>query len=204
MSISVLQRFAPICHIDNIGHASGAGSEVDAQRVDEMADEGPNSRKFFLQYYFPPSCVGETGRVVRSGEDFVATIAELSAAPARLARLSAAARIEAARRHSPVATARALADAYRVALSGMKRSRPFHEILGLHARAWFESSVAELMSEGAVRLVASLAAAKGNLAHFRACFPADSSLAGWMPAASQVGGYSPVKSSGSLITRFGA
>ncbi|KAK9901313.1 hypothetical protein WJX75_005944 [Coccomyxa subellipsoidea] len=39
------------------------GSEVDAQRVDEMADEGPNSRKFFLQYYFPPSCVGETGRV---------------------------------------------------------------------------------------------------------------------------------------------
>lgn len=31
--------------------------------MDEMADEGPNSRKFFLQYYFPPSCVGETGRV---------------------------------------------------------------------------------------------------------------------------------------------
>ncbi|MCJ2134415.1 glycosyltransferase family 4 protein [Methylobacterium sp. J-026] len=147
---------------------------------------------------------GETGRVVRSGEDFVATMAELSAAPARLARLSAAARIEAARRHSPAATALALADAYRAALSGTKRSRPFHEILGLDARAWFESSVAELMSEGAVRLVASLAAAKGSLAHFRACFPADPSLAGWMPAGSQAGGYSPVKSSGSLITRFGA
>lgn len=59
-----MQRFAPICHLPNIAlHASGAGSEVDAQRVDEMADEGPNSRKFFLQYYFPPSCVGETGRV---------------------------------------------------------------------------------------------------------------------------------------------
>lgn len=147
---------------------------------------------------------GETGRVVRSGEAFAACLAELSAAPARLARLSAAARIEAARRRSPAATATALAEAYRAVLPTPKRARPFREILGPDARAWFESSVAELMSEGAARLVASLAAAKGSLAHFRACFPADPSLSGPKPAAPQVGGYSPVRSSDSLITRLGA
>ncbi|SEI10123.1 Glycosyl transferases group 1 [Methylobacterium sp. 275MFSha3.1] len=147
---------------------------------------------------------GETGRVVRSGEEFIATIAELSAAPARLARLSAAARIEATRRHSPAATAQVLADAYRTAMSSAKQRRPFREILGLDARAWFESSLADWMSEGAVRLVASLAAAKGSLAHFRACFPSDPSLAGWRPASVQAGGCSPVRSSGSLMTRFGA
>ena len=36
---------------------------MDAQQVDEMALESVRSRKFFLQYYFPPSSVGETGRV---------------------------------------------------------------------------------------------------------------------------------------------
>lgn len=48
-------------------HGCGAGSEQDAQQVDEMALEGQFSRKFFLQYYFPPSCVGETGRVGAPG-----------------------------------------------------------------------------------------------------------------------------------------
>ncbi|CAL8470982.1 g10524 [Coccomyxa elongata] len=39
------------------------GNEDDAQQVDNMALESASSRKFFLQYYFPPSSVGETGRV---------------------------------------------------------------------------------------------------------------------------------------------
>lgn len=44
------------------------GSVADAQRVDNMRQsmdsEGDASvERFYLQYYFPPSSVGETGRV---------------------------------------------------------------------------------------------------------------------------------------------
>ena len=42
-----------------------AGSEVDAQQRDEMSDASKD--RFFLQYYFPPSSVGETGRVGAPG-----------------------------------------------------------------------------------------------------------------------------------------
>ena len=44
-----------------------AGPEADAQRVDEMAEGENAARRFFLQYYFPPSCVGEVGRVGSPG-----------------------------------------------------------------------------------------------------------------------------------------
>ena len=42
-----------------------AGSETDAQQRDEMTEGSKD--KFFLQYYFPPSSVGETGRVGAPG-----------------------------------------------------------------------------------------------------------------------------------------
>lgn len=35
------------------------GGESDAQRVDELADGAEKSRRFYLNYFFPPSCVGE-------------------------------------------------------------------------------------------------------------------------------------------------
>ena len=35
--------------------------------MDEMAEGGNAARRFFLQYYFPPSCVGEVGRVGAPG-----------------------------------------------------------------------------------------------------------------------------------------
>ena len=38
---------------------------MDAQRRDEMSDASKD--RFFLQYYFPPSSVGETGRVGAPG-----------------------------------------------------------------------------------------------------------------------------------------
>jgi polyribonucleotide nucleotidyltransferase len=38
---------------------------VDAQQRDEMSDASKD--RFFLQYYFPPSSVGETGRVGAPG-----------------------------------------------------------------------------------------------------------------------------------------
>ncbi|CAL5228653.1 g11822 [Coccomyxa viridis] len=41
------------------------GSEMDAQQRDEMTEGSKD--KFFLQYYFPPSSVGETGRVGAPG-----------------------------------------------------------------------------------------------------------------------------------------
>lgn len=145
---------------------------------------------------------GETGRVVRSGAAFVACIAELARAPARLERLSAAARIEAARRHSPAASLSALASAYRAALDLPKRERAFATVLGRDARTWFESSLAEGLGEGAARLIASLTTAKGSLAHFRACFPDDASLTEVEGAPGQ-GAYRPDRSSASLTTRFG-
>jgi polyribonucleotide nucleotidyltransferase len=39
------------------------GGVSDAQRVDDMMSSGENRRLFSLSYYFPPSCVGEVGRV---------------------------------------------------------------------------------------------------------------------------------------------
>lgn len=39
------------------------GCEKSAQRVDSIASEENESRRFYLQYFFPPSSVGETGRV---------------------------------------------------------------------------------------------------------------------------------------------
>ena len=38
------------------------GGESDAQRVDELTDPG-KLRRFYLNYFFPPSCVGEARRV---------------------------------------------------------------------------------------------------------------------------------------------
>jgi polyribonucleotide nucleotidyltransferase len=45
------------------------GCEEDAQQVDEMASDRKRRtlRKFFLQYFFPPSSVGETGRMGAPG-----------------------------------------------------------------------------------------------------------------------------------------
>lgn len=39
------------------------GCEKSAQRVDSITSEENESRRFYLQYFFPPSSVGETGRV---------------------------------------------------------------------------------------------------------------------------------------------
>lgn len=39
------------------------GCEKAAQRVDSITAEENESRRFYLQYFFPPSSVGETGRV---------------------------------------------------------------------------------------------------------------------------------------------
>jgi polyribonucleotide nucleotidyltransferase len=34
------------------------GGESDAQRIDELTDTA-TTRRFYLNYFFPPSCVGE-------------------------------------------------------------------------------------------------------------------------------------------------
>jgi polyribonucleotide nucleotidyltransferase len=49
------------------------GSEKMAQRVDELQssieEEEPNTdKRFYLQYFFPPSCTGEVGRLGPPGE----------------------------------------------------------------------------------------------------------------------------------------
>lgn len=43
------------------------GCKESAQRVDSMASEEDEERRFYLQYFFPPSSVGETGRVGAPG-----------------------------------------------------------------------------------------------------------------------------------------
>ena len=43
------------------------GCKDSAQRVDAMALEEDEERRFYLQYFFPPSSVGETGRVGAPG-----------------------------------------------------------------------------------------------------------------------------------------
>jgi hypothetical protein len=35
------------------------GGESDAQRIDELTDPDTKTRRFYLNYFFPPSCVGE-------------------------------------------------------------------------------------------------------------------------------------------------
>ena len=52
-----------------------------ALRPDNMADEGP--RRFYLQYSFPPSSVGETGRMGPPGRREVGhgTLAERALLP---------------------------------------------------------------------------------------------------------------------------
>lgn len=42
--------------------AEEAGSQSDAQKLVGLTDE-EELRKFYLQYFFPPSSVGETGRL---------------------------------------------------------------------------------------------------------------------------------------------
>ena len=43
------------------------GCKNSAQRIDSMASEADEERRFYLQYFFPPSSVGETGRVGAPG-----------------------------------------------------------------------------------------------------------------------------------------
>ena len=43
------------------------GCKESAQRVDSMSSEQDEERRFYLQYFFPPSSVGETGRVGAPG-----------------------------------------------------------------------------------------------------------------------------------------
>ena len=40
-----------------------AGPSTSAQREDGMQLDSDAAKRFYLQYFFPPSCVGETGRV---------------------------------------------------------------------------------------------------------------------------------------------
>ena len=65
--MTVCSMHIAICTVEQIGEqpATCAGSESDAQQRDEMAEDAKD--KFFLQYYFPPSSVGETGRVGAPG-----------------------------------------------------------------------------------------------------------------------------------------
>lgn len=59
------------------------GCKDSAQRVDAMATEGEDNRRFYLQYFFPPSSVGETGRVGPPGRREVGhgNLAERALAP---------------------------------------------------------------------------------------------------------------------------
>lgn len=59
------------------------GCKQSAQRVDSMASEEDEERRFYLQYFFPPSSVGETGRVGAPGRREVGhgNLAERALAP---------------------------------------------------------------------------------------------------------------------------
>lgn len=59
------------------------GCKASEQRVDEMAGEEGQSRRFYLQYFFPPSSVGETGRVGAPGRREIGhgNLAERALAP---------------------------------------------------------------------------------------------------------------------------
>jgi len=60
------------------------GPTTDGQRVDGMAeDDGSALRRFYLQYFFPPSSVGETGRMGGPGRREIGhgTLAERALAP---------------------------------------------------------------------------------------------------------------------------
>ena len=61
------------------------GGDADAQRIDELTGVG-KSRRFYLNYFFPPSCVGEVGSPHRGAVH----AAWLAAADARLLRRRAA------------------------------------------------------------------------------------------------------------------
>lgn len=43
------------------------GDEKSAQRIDTVQSDDNDFKRFYLQYFFPPSCVGETGRVGAPG-----------------------------------------------------------------------------------------------------------------------------------------
>lgn len=43
------------------------GCKDSAQKIDSMASEEDEERRFYLQYFFPPSSVGETGRIGAPG-----------------------------------------------------------------------------------------------------------------------------------------
>lgn len=59
------------------------GCKDSAQRVDSMAGSDEENRRFYLQYFFPPSSVGETGRVGPPGRREVGhgNLAERALAP---------------------------------------------------------------------------------------------------------------------------
>ena len=59
------------------------GCKDSAQRVDAMATDGEENRRFYLQYFFPPSSVGETGRTGPPGRREVGhgNLAERALAP---------------------------------------------------------------------------------------------------------------------------
>jgi len=60
------------------------GSEGDAQKTNSMATPDDEVSRFYLQYFFPPSSVGETGRVGAPGRRELGhgTLAERALAPA--------------------------------------------------------------------------------------------------------------------------
>jgi len=77
-----------------------AGSNRAAQRSEDMASEGEDSRRFYLQYFFPPSSVGETGRQGAPGRREIGHGALAERALAPIIPDEARPRAPAARRHS--------------------------------------------------------------------------------------------------------
>ena len=59
------------------------GCKESAQRVDSMGSEQDEDRRFYLQYFFPPSSVGETGRIGAPGRREIGhgNLAERALAP---------------------------------------------------------------------------------------------------------------------------
>ena len=59
------------------------GCKESEQKVDSMASEEDEGRRFYLQYFFPPSSVGETGRVGAPGRREIGhgNLAERALAP---------------------------------------------------------------------------------------------------------------------------
>lgn len=60
-----------------------AGSDRAAQRSEDMASDAEEARKFYLQYFFPPSSVGEVGRLGTPGRREIGhgALAERALAP---------------------------------------------------------------------------------------------------------------------------